>query len=264
MTQDQAINKVLDLAESEIGYHEQGTNWTKYAAEMDSYAGYYNGPKDGYAWCDVFVDWLFVKCFGVDIGREMVCQPLNSLGAGCLYSAQYYKQAGRYFLTPQPGDQIFFSYSAGEVSHTGIVQKVTGGVVYTIEGNSSDMVANKCYSVSSNFIVGYGRPRWDLAANLKESNEPPAPEPAKPQGPSYTVTLPLLQRGDNGTPVERLQMLLIARGYNCGGRIAGGREIPDGDFGPSTEKAVKAVQRNAEITDDGIVGSDTMRVLLTT
>lgn len=265
MTIDQAITKVLDLAESEVGYHEQGTNFTKYAAELDSYAGFYNGPKDGYAWCDVFFDWLFVHSFGVDIGREMLCQPMMSAGAGCLYSAQYYKQAGRWFTSPQPGDQIFFSYSAGEISHTGIVERIAGGAVYTIEGNTSDMVAEKCYSLSSSFIVGYGRPRWELAADLKDDGTKPAPqETPKPQVPTCTVTLPILQRGDTGTAVERLQTLLIARGYNCGGRTAGGREIPDGDFGPSTEKSVKAVQKNAGITDDGIVGSNTFCALLTT
>lgn len=180
MTQDQAINKVLDLAESEIGYHEQGNNFTKYAAEMDSYAGFYNGPKDGFAWCDVFVDWLFVHSFGVDIGREMLCQPFNSAGAGCLYSAQYYKAAGRWFTSPQPGDQIFFSYSAGKISHTGIVERVAGGAVYTIEGNTSDRVAEKCYSLSSSFIVGYGRPRWELASNVSADTKPEEPKPQQP------------------------------------------------------------------------------------
>lgn len=262
MTKDQAVTKVLDLAESEIGYHEQGTNWTKYAEEMDSYAGFYNGPKQNAPWCDLWVDWLFVKCFGVDTGREMLCQPFNSAGAGCLYSAQYYKQAGRWFATPQPGDQIFFSYSAGEISHTGIVQKVAGGVVYTIEGNTSDQVANKCYSVSSSFIVGYGRPRWELAANLKESGSPtPDPEPQKP---SCTLSLPILSKGSANVNVERVQTLLIARGYNCGGRFVNGIERPDGDFGPTTEKAVMAVQKAAGIVADGIVGADTYMVLLTT
>ena len=261
VTQEQAVKKVLDLAKSEVGYHETGDNWTKYAEEMDSYAGFYNGPKQNAPWCDVWVDWLFVKSFGVDTGREMLCQPYLSAGAGCLYSAQYYKSAGRWFTSPQPGDQIFFSYSAGEISHTGIVTKVVGGTVYTIEGNTSDRVAEKVYSLASSFIVGFGRPRWDLVA---EMDDVPTPTPAEPEGPTYTVTLPQLQKGSAGVAVERLQSLLIARGYNCGGRFINGIEHPDADFGPATEKAVKAVQKQAGIAEDGIVGSDTMRVLLTT
>ena len=262
------MTKVLDLAESEIGYHEQGDNLTKYAAEMDSYAGFYNGPKNGYAWCDVFVDWLFVHSFGVDIGREMLCQPYNSAGAGCLYSAQYYRQAGRWFTSPQPGDQIFFSYSAGEISHTGIVEKVAGGAVYTIEGNTSDRVAEKCYSLSSSFIVGYGRPRWELASGMnvdgQEEETAEAPKPDIPAGATYSVTLPYIREGDTGATVERLQTLLIARGYYCGGRISGGHEQPDGEFGPATFKTVKSFQKIVKIDADGVVGADTMRALLTT
>ena len=264
MTQDQAINKVLDLAESEIGYHEQGDNFTKYAAEMDSYAGFYNGPKDGYAWCDVFFDWLFVHSFGVDIGREMLCQPFNSAGAGCSFSAQYYKAAGRWFTSPQPGDQIFFSYSAGEISHTGIVERVAGGAVYTIEGNTSDRVAEKCYSLSSSFIVGYGRPRWELVSNVSVDAKPEEPKPQQTAGETCMATLPTLREGDTGVAVERVQTLLIARGYHCGGRTVGGREQPDGEFGPSTANAVKSLQKIVKIAEDGVVGADTYRAILTT
>ena len=81
MTVNQAIEEVLDLARSEIGYHEKasnsqlddpsansgGANWTKYAAYIDANPEFYNGKKNGYAWCDVFVDYLFVKCFGFEI-----------------------------------------------------------------------------------------------------------------------------------------------------------------------------------------------------
>jgi len=60
------------------------------------------------------------------------------MGAGCLYSAGYYKQAGRWTSIPARGNQIFFSYSSGEVSHTGIVESVSAQQVVTIEGNTSD------------------------------------------------------------------------------------------------------------------------------
>lgn len=273
MTQDQAISRVLDLAEAEIGYREVGNNWTKYAEEMDSYAGFYNGPKQNAPWCDVWVDWLFVKSFGVDTGREMLCQPLLSAGAGCLYSAQYYKRTGRWFTSPQPGDQIFFSYSAGEVSHTGIVQKVAGGAVYTIEGNSSDMVTEKVYSTASSFIVGYGRPRWDLAAGIKaedggsaDADADPAEEAggaaAEDPGRTFTVTLPEIRQGSTGLFVERVQTLLIARGYYCGGRVYSGRERADGEFGPATLVAVQDLQTANGLEADGIVGGETMRALL--
>ena len=167
MTAQQAINAVLDLARSEVGYHEKasnsqlndktansgGSNWTKYAEYIDSFAGFYNGPKNGYPWCDVFYDYLFVKTFGEQLGREMLCQPEKSMGAGCLYSAQYYKDAGRWHRTsPNPGDQIFFG-PEGDETHTGGVSRVTKTRVYTVEGNANDRVVERSYSRSSSLIM---------------------------------------------------------------------------------------------------------------
>ena len=114
MTQNEAISKVLDLARSEIGYHEKATNselddktansgsgnWTKFARDLAALGNFYNGAKNGYAWCDCFVDWLFYKAFGATVGMNMICQPQRSAGAGCLYSAQYYRNAGRWATNP--------------------------------------------------------------------------------------------------------------------------------------------------------------------
>ena len=77
MTVEEAKKKVLDLARSEIGYHEKasnaqlddptansgGSNWTKYASDLDM-TDWYNGVKSGFPWCDVFYDWLFYATFG--------------------------------------------------------------------------------------------------------------------------------------------------------------------------------------------------------
>ena len=286
MTKDQAVQRVLEIARAEIGYREKNSaaglddktanagsgNYTKYARDLDAIPGFYNGPKQSFAWCDCWYDWLLVKAFGPDLGRRMLCQPENSAGAGCYYSALYYRQAGRFVTgSPEPGDQIFFTFQAGEVSHTGIVEAINfPGVVTTIEGNSSDGVNRRSYATGSSSIYGYGRPDWSLAATVDADPEPaeenpkPEPAPAPPAEKTYTVTLPELRRGDTGAAVERLQTLLIGRGYYCGGRLYSGREQPDGEFGPATEVAVLDVQEAGRLTKDGIVGADTMRELLTT
>ena len=273
MTVQQAINAVLDLARSEVGYHEKasnsqlndktansgGSNWTKYAEYIDSFAGFYNGPKNGYPWCDVFYDYLFVKTFGEQLGREMLCQPEKSAGAGCLYSAQYYKDAGRWHRTsPNPGDQIFFSYSSGEYSHTGIVESVNGNTVTTIEGNTSDQVARKSYSLNDFGIVGYGTPKWSLAEDwvvvehgqIVNSSEQQKQEEQKPvvlekkENHSWRPgTLKPNDRYDVNTVI--LQGLLTARGFPCG-------EI-DGYFGPLTEVAVNHAKRYYSFERNGEV-----------
>ena len=267
MTVEEAKKKVLDLARSEIGYHEKasnnqlndptansgGANWTKYAEYLDSFAGFYNGPKNGFAWCDVFVDYLFVKSFGFEIGRKMLCQPMSSAGAGCLYSAQYYKQAGRWHTNaPQAGDQIFFSYSAGEYSHTGIVEQVNGDTVTTIEGNTSDQVGRRYYNIGNKQIAGYGRPDWGLAKT--ENGEPwtvvenghvvnssdwnqDVNEPIETPKENHSWSPPLLKYApdDYFAAVCVLQGILNCKNWDSG--------KVDGYFGPKTEAAVNKARR---------------------
>lgn len=183
-----AVERLLQTARNEIGYLEKATNsnlddktanagsnnYTKYARDLDK-LGVYNFPKNGYAWCDMFVDWCFVTTFGVETAWKMTNQPMGGCGAGCTYSAQYYKNMGRFFTSnPQPGDQIFFKDGNG-MGHTGLVEKVQNGRVYTIEGNTSSLagvvpnggaVRDKSYSLSYSGIGGYGRPDWSLVENM--------------------------------------------------------------------------------------------------
>lgn len=170
---------VLAIAAAEIGYHEKksnsqldnptanagSANYTKYARDFDEkYPKWYNGKKNGFAWCDMFVDWCMLTAFGYTNALRLLCQPERSAGAGCTYSLMYYEKQGRYHAKdPKPGDQIFFStaHSKSNVSHTGLVEKVDGSKVYTIEGNTSDQVARRSYYLSDSYIVGYGRPAYD-------------------------------------------------------------------------------------------------------
>ena len=167
--------RLLAIAAAEIGYKEKasnaslddktanagGNNWTKYARDLYA-AGYYNGNKNGFAWCDVFVDWCFYQLAGCDAkkAQEVECQT-GPLGAGCKYSLEYYQKQGRFFTTnPQPGDQIFFK-SDGSISHTGIVESVNGSTIVTIEGNASNQVKRINRKMNDGYTYGFGRPKFD-------------------------------------------------------------------------------------------------------
>ena len=187
------VEKLINTAKAEIGYLEKKTNsqldsktansgennWTKYARDLDN-LGIYNGKKNGYAWCDMFVDWCFVQAFGLENAMAMTYQPITGgYGAGCTNSANYYKQNGRFYKTPQAGDQIFFKKNNKEMSHTGIVVKTDGHKVYTIEGNTSSdkgVVANggsvndKSYPINYDKIAGYGRPNYSLVKNEEDDD----------------------------------------------------------------------------------------------
>lgn len=183
------LDKVLEVALNEVGYLEKKTNaqldskkanagrnnYTKYARDLDSIKDFYNGKKNGYAWCSVFVAWCFYKALGTERARELLCYPIKSLGASCSYAKNYYKKQKRYFTSPKKGDQVFF-----KVGHTGIVYNVDNNYIYTVEGNtsnSSEVVANggcvakKKYRIGSSSISGYGRPDYKIEETNSSTNE---------------------------------------------------------------------------------------------
>lgn len=185
--------KVIKIAKKQVGYLEKATNsnlddktanpgdgnYTKFARDLDK-LGFYNSRKNGYAWCDVFVDWCFVKAYGVEAACKLTNQKRGSsnCGAGCRYSRIYYKQMGRLFKSPKIGDQIFF-YPADKIGgdtiqHTGLVYNVDNKYVYTIEGNTREPfyapggVYMKKYYRTDPILAGFGRPKWDEGSTLKD------------------------------------------------------------------------------------------------
>jgi len=83
------------------------------------------------------------------------------------------------------------------------------------------------------------------------------PKPPGPAGPSWSkeilMEMPVLRRGASGTSVRVLQSLLNVRGQKIS---------EDGAFGPATEAALKAEQRQAKLTVDGVAGQRSYSVLL--
>lgn len=179
-----SVNTLLLLARNEKGYLEKKSNanlddktknagynnYTKYARDLDNIKDFYNGKKNGYAWCCVFVAWCFVKTFGVDRAKELLNYPSKSLGAGVKYAKGYFTKIKQYYDKPQKGDCIFFKNANGGMQHIGIVYDVDSKYVYTIEGNTSnskEVVANgggvyeKKYALTYKYIDGYGRPIWN-------------------------------------------------------------------------------------------------------
>lgn len=184
------VEKVISIAKAEVGYQEKASNsdldsktanvgkknYTKYARDLDNIPGFYNGKKQGYAWCDQFFDWLMVKAYGPENAKKLLCQPNNSAGAGCKESMAYYKAKGQLYTSPKVGDQIFFKNLIGTVCHTGLVVKVTDTYVHTIEGNTSSgnkldadggQVCEKQYALNYARIAGYGRPNYDVQKTSK-------------------------------------------------------------------------------------------------
>jgi peptidoglycan hydrolase-like protein with peptidoglycan-binding domain len=66
---------------------------------------------------------------------------------------------------------------------------------------------------------------------------------------------PAVRRGDKAHPVPTLQYLLRQQG-----RVV----LVDGEFGPRTDAAVRALQHERHLAEDGLVGPATWRALIVT
>ena len=96
----------------------------------------------------------------------------RSSGSAKVNGVQWFKDRGQWMdgsAEPVPGMIIFFDWDSPDGSsgpqdglsdHTGIVQKVENGIVYTVEGNSGDSVRVNQYPVGHYEILGYGIPQY--------------------------------------------------------------------------------------------------------
>ena len=257
--------KMLPVVLKEVGYKEKASNaylddpnanagngnFTKYGRDLDLIPDWYNGPKNGYDWCNQFGDWPYVKVYGVDLARKLLCRPKYSAGAGCVYSAQYFKNAGRWFSQPETGDHIYFDYGNG-INHVGIVVAVTNVYVITVEGNSNGMVQQSQYALTNSCIAGYGRPCWELYDEEGEVVE----EPPQQEKCHVEVDLPILQLGDVNWHVALMQIILIGRGYSCGPSGA------DGDYGAQTKVALYEFQQAKGLDPNCVCNAETWIKLL--
>lgn len=121
------MNKIIQVAEAEIGYTEipANSNKTKYG----KWFGY-----DGVAWCAIFVSWCYDKAG----------YPLGNIGylkgyAGCQSGVAFFTKTKRITTNPVEGDIVFFDWNGdGRFDHTGIFVKWIDKTTFeTIEGNTS-------------------------------------------------------------------------------------------------------------------------------
>ncbi|MCK9536349.1 MAG: CHAP domain-containing protein [Bacilli bacterium] len=143
--------KLVTAAEKELGYREKSDGYTKYGFW---YGTYYGSYFTNLHWCAMFVTWCANEA-GISTD---ILPPFANVGDG----KQNYKHKNIYQLRenyiPKAGDVIFFLRDGA--GHTGIVTGCDGERVYTIEGNTSDMVARRSYPLDYHTIDGYGTPNY--------------------------------------------------------------------------------------------------------
>lgn len=225
-----SVDKVLQIAQSEVGYIEGKHGYSKYGA-------WYNQPGYAHAaWCATFVSWVF----------ERACLPLGNIQhpkgfAYCPSGVAYFRSIGRFYSYPQKGDIVFFDWQTDGVSdHVGIVKEVyANNMIQTIEGNTSVknnsnggmvMIRKRQYR----HCLGFARPEY----------------PTKMSGLGRFLRLeyPML----NGIDVRLVQQQLSEHGYPVS---------VDGWFGEETKQAIIKFQADKELEVDGVVGQKTWEAL---
>lgn len=142
-------DQIVAVALSQIGNYGGEPYWSWY------------GFGSRVEWCACFVSWCANECGYIDTG-------VIPKYAGCILGSQWFKDRGQWMdnsAEPAPGMIIFFDWNDengqdGEPDHTGIVEKVENGTVYTVEGNSGDSVRINSYPVGYYEIYGYGVPQY--------------------------------------------------------------------------------------------------------
>lgn len=109
------FKEVVTIANSEIGYKEKPNNNTKY--------GEWYG-LNGAAWCVMFVQWCYHTA-GFDL-------PFKTASCSNLLSKYKTYIPEHIVETPEPGDIVIYNFG-----HCGIVKKISGNQLITIEGNTS-------------------------------------------------------------------------------------------------------------------------------
>lgn len=133
-------------------------------------------------YCDTTLSAAFIKNNAVDLIGGTEC--------GVQRHIQLFKKAGIWeqngSVTPQPGWIITYNWddntqpNDGFADHIGIVEKVEGNIIITIEGNTGNggVVARRTLQVANGNIRGYAIPKYANAAAAPQSSEKVTP--AKP------------------------------------------------------------------------------------
>jgi hypothetical protein len=139
--------RILSVAEREIGYHDHGYYCTKF------------GPCE--TWCSLFLTWVWREA-GV---------PVPGLAfTGYLYD---WARHSTYVLgprgVPEPGDAVLFGsgpWSVDTSLHTGLVEAVYPGYLVTIEGDSLHGVRRYVVPLRDPQLVGEPGPIYAYASPL--------------------------------------------------------------------------------------------------
>ena len=234
------------------GCFGQRADGALYAQKKKQYPGYYTatdfssqygqkvhdcvGLIKGYLWCespdgspkykmaqDVAVEGLYKKC----------------------------SRKGDISTLPEtPGVCVFMR----DMGHVGVY--IGNGEVVEAMGHAYGVVKTK---VAGRGWAYWGMPDWISYGYVAEGEPTSTQTPAN--GTDFSLNFRILRQGCVGDDVRALQLMLKARGYQCGNYGTNG-DGADGEFGASTKTKLISYQRVNGLDADGEAGPLTMKKLL--
>ena len=179
MNREEAINRLIRIAEAEIGYLEKETcgclddktanagngNYTKYWRDIYP-------ASQGEPWCAAFVSWCMMRAFGKEDSRKLLrhwpyvyCPTLAGL---------FEKHTH-----PERGDIVLF-IRKGIYAHTSLAVAISGSLLTTIEGNTSGQVGvipngggvfRKEYDLSETSGIRFVRPAYEILCKEQDGQK---------------------------------------------------------------------------------------------
>ena len=230
------------------GTFGQMANAALYAQKKAQYPGYYTAPDfssqygqkvhdccgmiKGYLWCDT-PDGSPKYNASQDVAVEglyKTCSRKGDIGS----------------IPETPGVCVFMA----NMGHVGVY--IGNGEVVEAMGHAYGVVKTK---LAGRGWAYWGMPEW-IAYGAENGTGDPSPTEA-----DFKLSFRVLKEGCVGEDVRALQLLLKARGYQCG-NYGPNKDGADGEFGAATKAKLISYQSAKGINANGEAEANTMSALL--
>ena len=149
--------QILTIARRYVGTTESSSNFNYIINTYNKHRPLARSTQmlKSWDWCAAFVSFLFIEAKATNLtGTEIGVQR---------YVNDHFKPKGIWIgkVKPVPGDIVVFDWDAGGwADHIGIVEKVNGNTITTIEGNTNERCARNTFVWNDWRIQGYARPKY--------------------------------------------------------------------------------------------------------
>lgn len=170
MAENNTAARVLEVARGELGA-TSGNKYIKYYNELTGI-----GLPYGVAWCAAWVTWV-MRHAGVPEDSVLNYKGCTTASTWFAKNGRFMPRAGGYI--PRPGDIIMYEWNPEDENtsrddgddHTGIVERVENGRVYTIEGNNGGMCRRDWWGLNNAYISGYCVPLYNIEKNENKEED---------------------------------------------------------------------------------------------